>query len=199
MHIGSNVIIWIKMKSVYLVLTHTGTSFSNLIRRHTGNTYNHISIALREDLEEMYSFGRLNPYIFFWGGFVIESPKKGTFKRFGKTIAKVLELPVTEEAYAIIENYIQQFIADKKTFGYNFLGILKARNNVNYQKSYRKFYCSQFVNYLLVCARVIPEYHFGNVVTPESFCTLENVTVRYEGLLKEYDISLFSAQNLLNS
>lgn len=186
------------MKNIYLVLTHTGTSFSKLIRRHTGNTYNHISISLREDLEEMYSFGRLNPYIFFWGGFVIESPRKGTFKRFNKTIAKVLELPVTDEAYAIIENYIQQFIADKKTFGYNFLGILKARNNVNYQKSYRKFYCSQFVNYLLVCARVIPELHFGNVVTPECFCSLENVTVRYEGLMREYDKDLFYAQNLLN-
>ena len=95
------------MKKIYLVLTHTGTSLSELIRRHTGNTYNHISIALREDLNEMYSFGRLNPYIFFWGGFVIENPKQGTFKRFKKTIAKVLELPISDESYAIIENCIQ--------------------------------------------------------------------------------------------
>lgn len=30
----------------------------------------------------MYSFGRLNPYNPFWGGFVHESIDKGTFKRF---------------------------------------------------------------------------------------------------------------------
>ena len=186
------------MKKIYLILTHTGTSFSELIRRHTGNTYNHISIALNSDLEEMYSFGRLNPYIFFWGGFVIENPKKGTFKRFSKTIAKVLELPVSDESYSIIETYIKQFIADKKTFGYNFLGILKAKNNVNYQKSYRKFYCSQFVNYLLVCAHVIPENHFGPVVKPQDFCTLENAIVRYEGLIREYDHhEVFTARNIL--
>ena len=185
------------MKKVYLVLTHTNTMFSKLIKRHTGHTYNHISIALKEDLSEMYSFGRINPYIFFWGGFVVESPKFGTFKRFRNTIAKVLELSVDDEAYGIIEYYINQFIADKKTFGYNFRGVLKAKNNVNYQKTYRKFYCSQFVNYLLVCAHVIPEYHFGAIVKPEDFCTLENAKVIYEGLLREYNAELIHSANLL--
>ena len=174
------------MKKVYLVLTHTGTAFSNLIRKHTGNTYNHISIAFKEDLSEMYSFGRINAYVFFYGGFVIESPHYGTFKRFKKTIARVLELPVEDDAYEIIKSYIDQFIKDKKTFGYNFLGVLKAKNNVNYQKNYRKFYCSQFVNYLLVCAHVITENQFGHVVTPEDFCKLENATMIYEGLLQAY-------------
>ena len=185
------------MKKIYLVMTHTGTSFSQMIRRHTGHTYNHISISLKEDLSEMYSFGRLNPYIFFWGGFVIESPKKGTFKRFFKTIAKVLEVPVDDESYSIIEYYINQFIADKKTFGYNFLGILKAMNNVNYQKSYRKFYCSQFVNYLLVCAHVVPENYFGSIVKPEDFCRIQSAKVLYEGLLREYNAEIFHSLNLL--
>ena len=36
------------------------------------------------DLERMYSFGRRHPYNPFWGGFVIESPRTGTFKRFPK-------------------------------------------------------------------------------------------------------------------
>ena len=186
------------MKKIYLVLTHTGTSFSEMIRKHTGNTYNHISIALKEDLSEMYSFGRLNPYIFFWGGFVIENPKKGTFKRFYKTIAKVLELSVSDEAYSIIESYINQFIAEKKSFRYNIRGIFKARNNVNYQKTYRKFYCSQFVNYLLVCAHVIPENFFGSIVKPEAFCTIENTKVIYEGLIREYNAEVFHSLNLLD-
>ena len=179
-------------------MTHTGTSFANIIRKHTGNTYNHISIALNENLSEMYSFGRLNPYIFFWGGFVIENPRKGTFKRFHRTIARVLEVPIEDDAYSIIESYINQFINDKKHFKYNIRGIFKAKNNVNYQKTYRKFYCSQFVNYLLVCAHVVPENYFGSIVTPEAFCTIPNATIRYEGLLREYDPEVFHSLNILN-
>ena len=167
-------------------MTHTGTSFSKIIRKHTGNTYNHISLAMREDLSEMYSFGRRNPYIFFYGGFVIESPNRGTFKRFKQTIAKVYELEVEDAAFSIIQDCLSRFIAEKKHFGYNFRGILKARKNIDYQKTYRRFYCSQFVNYLLVCAHIIPKGYFGNIVTPEDFASISGVRLLYEGLLREY-------------
>ena len=176
------------MKKIYLVLTHTGTSFSNLIKKHTGNTYNHVSIALKEDLTEMYSFGRINPYIFFYGGFVVEGLRHGTFKRFHKTIAKVLELEVEDASYAIINNYIEHFLREKSSFGYNFLGVLKARKNINYQPSYRKFYCSQFVNYLLVCAHVIPEKYFGEVAHPEDFDKIEGAKPIFEGVLQDYTL-----------
>lgn len=175
------------MKKIYLVMTHTGSVISNLIRKHTGNMYNHISISLKEDLSEMYSFGRRHPYVFFYGGFVIETPRGGTFKRFKHTIANVLELSVPDEAYSIISDCLDRFIAERKRFKYNILGILKARKNINYQKSYRKFYCSQFVKYLLVCAHIIPEDFFGEVVKPQAFAEIEGATVIYEGLLREYD------------
>ena len=174
------------MEKIYLVLTNTGTFVSNLIRKHTGDIYNHVSIGLKRDLGEMYSFGRLNPYVFFYGGFVVESPNRGTFKRFGKTVARVYELPVEDNAYAIIEDCIARFIAEKGRFGYNFRGILKARKNVNYQKTYRRFYCSQFVNYLLVCSHVISEKEFEGVVTPEKLSKIKGMNLIYEGLLREY-------------
>ena len=174
------------MKKIYLILTNTGTFVSNLIRKHTGDTYNHVSIGLKRDLSEMYSFGRLNPYIFFYGGFVVESPHRGTFKRFSKTVARVYELSVEDRAYSIIEECINRFVAEKRRVGYNFRGIMKARKNVNYQKTYRRFYCSQFVNYLLVCAHVIPENQFEGVVTPEKLSLIDGLNRIYEGLLREY-------------
>ena len=176
------------MKKIYLVMTDTGTTISKIIRRHTGNTYNHISISLREDLSVMYSFGRRNPYLFFFGGFVIEGPTHGTFKRFQKTTAKVYELEVSDHAFSIISDCIAGFITDKKRFGYNFRGIWKARKKIDYQKSYRRFYCSQFVNYLLVCAHVIPERYFGAIVTPEAFGSIEGAKVIYEGRYHEYAV-----------
>ena len=49
-------------KKIYIVLTYSGTILSRIIRAYTGDEYSHVSIALDKDLEEMYSFGRLNPY-----------------------------------------------------------------------------------------------------------------------------------------
>ena len=175
------------MKKIYLVLTHTGTFVAKLIRKHTGHTYNHISISIKEDLSEMYSFGRRNPYVFFYGGFVVESPKRGTFKRFKQTISEVLELCVSDESFTVISDYIQRFTSEKKRFKYNILGIFKARKNIDYQKTYRKFYCSQFVKYLLVCAHIVPEDYFEEVVTPEDFKKIEGLRVIYRGLLRDYD------------
>ncbi len=54
------------------MLTFTGTILSRVVKLYTKKEYSHVSIALDENLEEMYSFGRLNPYIAFIGGFVRE-------------------------------------------------------------------------------------------------------------------------------
>ena len=86
-------------KKVYIVLSQTGTILSRILKLVTRAPYNHSSIALTEDLEVMYSFGRLNPYNPFRGGFVQESAHFGTFKRFKNTRVMVVEADVTEQAY----------------------------------------------------------------------------------------------------
>ena len=129
------------MKKVYIVLAHTGTILSRIIRMWTGDEYTHASIALDEELNEMYSFGRKNAYIAFIGGFVREGIKFGTFKRFYKSEIGVYELEVTDEQYDKVcetiknikehkDNYVQVLrlsIADlKKTYHGAALGWLWA-------------------------------------------------------------------------
>ena len=169
-------------------MTQTGTPFSKIIKRYTGNTYNHISLALHEDLSEMYSFGRRNAYIFFYGGFVIENPTQGTFKRFKGTIAKILSLSVDENAYENLIDCLGEFLTQRRRFHYNFRGILKARKKIDYQKNPRCFYCSQFVKYLLEKAEIIPKNLLGEVAAPEDFASIEGAKIIYEGLLREYRI-----------
>ncbi|MFR7463045.1 MAG: tyrosine-type recombinase/integrase [Clostridia bacterium] len=60
------------MKKIYIVLTHTGTTLSKIIKTYTKDEFSHVSIALDNKLQEMYSFGRLHPYNPFWGGDEIE-------------------------------------------------------------------------------------------------------------------------------
>ena len=67
-----------------------------------------------ENLEEMYSFGRLNPYNPFWGGFVHESIKNGTFKRFKNTRTEIYSLNIENEQYERLENIIKHFNAYKQ-------------------------------------------------------------------------------------
>lgn len=85
-----------KMKKIYIVLTYTGTILSKIIKLYTKKEYSHVSIALDQDLKYMYSFGRLNPYNAFIGGFVHEEIDKGTFKRFKNTKSLVYDINVTD-------------------------------------------------------------------------------------------------------
>ena len=88
-------------KQLYIVISQTGTLLSRILKALTGAEYNHASISLSEDLEEMYSFGRRYPYNPFWGGFVMESPHAGTFRRFSNTKVLVLSVTVSEEQYEV--------------------------------------------------------------------------------------------------
>lgn len=69
------------MRKVYIVLTYTGTILSRIVKMYTRREYSHVSIAFDEDLKEMYSFGRLNPYNPFIGGFVYERIDRGLLKK----------------------------------------------------------------------------------------------------------------------
>ena len=64
---------------------------SIIIRSLTGAEYSHVSLSLDKKLNKMYSFGRLNPYNPFIGGFVHEGINIGTFKRFKNTKTKIEE------------------------------------------------------------------------------------------------------------
>lgn len=69
-------------KNIYVLLTDTGTMFTKLIKRITAAPYNHASLALDENLNEVFSFGRKcanNPWV---GGFVEEDVYEGTFRHF---------------------------------------------------------------------------------------------------------------------
>ena len=97
------------MKKIYLVLTHTGTTLSTIIKCYTKDEFSHISIALDEELNEMYSFGRLHANNPFIGGFVHESIDFGTFKRFKNTQTEIYSLEIDNNKYEDISNEINAF------------------------------------------------------------------------------------------
>ena len=132
------------MKSIYIVVTHTGTWLSRIIKWCTGGNYTHVSLSLDADLKELYSFGRKRPYNPFIAGFVIESIESDFYKRFHNTRCKIFRMESSDENYERLKERIQYFIEHKETFKYNFLGLITYL--IRYPLHRRNaFFCSQFV------------------------------------------------------
>ena len=172
-------------KSIYVVLSQTGTMFSKALKFFTHAEYNHASISLTPTLETMYSFGRLNPYNPFIGGFVEEGKNVGTFKRFYKTKTMVMEFKVSEEKYNSIKYFIEYFKDHKKEFHYNYLGVLFACFK-KHHTSRKRFYCSEFVKTCLETFEVENAEELPSIIKPIDFLKLDNKNIVYQGYLQNY-------------
>lgn len=171
------------MKKIYIILTHTGTNLSKLIKSYTKDEFSHVSIALDPELKQMYSFGRLNPYNPFWAGFVHEKIEDGTFKRFYMTKTRVYSLEVTEEQYQIIKNKIQEIEKEKEQYTFNILGLFAAgfHKKIEMKKS---FYCAEFVKHVMDQAKI--ETGLPEIARPEDFKKIKNLQEVYSGFLRKY-------------
>lgn len=172
------------MKKIYIILTYTGTILSKIVKIYTRREYSHVSISLNEDLTKMYSFGRINPYNPFSGGFVHEEIDKGTFKRFKKTKTKIYSLEISEEKYEKLESIIEQMKAKKNLYKFNVIGLLGILLNVKIKRE-KYFYCAEFVKYVLEQSQVL---ELPDLVKPEDFEKVSGISEIYRGVLREYRI-----------
>lgn len=170
------------MKKIYIVLTYTGTILAKIVKVYTRREFSHVSIALDEDLTEMYSFGRLNPYNPFLGGFVQEGVGKGTFKRFKKTKARVYSLQVNDDQYDKVVQVIRDIQDNKLDYNFNILGLIGVILHYKVKRE-RYFYCAEFVKYVLEESNICT---LPDIVKPEDFKEIDNLNVVYTGQLREY-------------
>lgn len=175
------------MKKIYIILTHTGTILSQIIKKYTKDEFSHISISLNKELTEMYSFGRLHPYNPVWGGFVHEYINKGTYRRFFKTRAKVYELEVTNEQYEKVKENICKIKSENenKKYKFNITGLFA----VGFHKTIKRehsFYCAEFVKYVMENSNI--NLDLPDPIKPEDFKKIEGLKEIYRGLLRKYNI-----------
>lgn len=173
------------MKKIYIVLTHTGTMLSRLIRSYTKDEFSHVSISLDKELKEMYSFGRLHPYNPFWGGFVHEGIDFGTFKRFKLTQTKIYSLEVEDDKYQKIKGLINYIKNNKQLHKFNVIGLFAVgfHKKIKFEDS---FYCAEFVKYVIETSGV--RTNLPDMIKPEDFKKLENIKLVYKGELRKYNI-----------
>lgn len=173
------------MKKIYIVLTYTGTVLARIVRFYTKKQFSHVSISLDKELNEMYSFGRLNAYIPFIGGFVKESPKYGTFKRFHNTISKIYSLDVSDETYDLIKNNIEEIRNDSEDYRFNTIGLFAVALKLKVKRN-KCFYCAEFIKYLFENSNL--EIDLPKLVKPDDFSKIAGSKEIYSGFLRKYNI-----------
>jgi hypothetical protein len=172
-------------KQLYIVISQTGTLLSRVLKAVSGAEYNHASISLSKDLNKMYSFGRKHPYNPFWGGFVIESPNIGTFKRFSDTVVMVLGVSVTEKQHLELGNKLDKMWTQRWKYRYNTIGLCLAFFRIAWKRKYH-FYCSEFVGEVLISVGIDGcEKLQSSIIQPIHFLQLPH-TQLYCGKLSEY-------------
>jgi len=174
------------MQKLYIVLTFTGTALSRIIKIFTKNEFAHVSIALDDELNEMYSFGRLNPYNPFWGSFVQEGINIGTFKRFRNTSAEVYSIWVSDEQYEKARKIIAYYIENRQKYRFNFIGLACVGINKRITRKNR-FYCAEFVKHILKSVRITEANKLPKLIKPEDFKQMEGIRLEYKGLLRKYN------------
>lgn len=179
---------------LYILLTDTKSFISKGIKLYTRKQYSHVSIALDENLEELYSFGRLKPHNPLIGGFVREDIDNGTFNLFPNTECALYSINITTEQLKEVREVIHRFKYSYNKYGYNFLGVLGVIINKPINRKY-SYFCSQFVAEVLYDSGInIIDKEVG-LTLPDDFKSNENLRLIYEGSLHEYERSPSSVVN----
>ncbi len=170
------------MRNLYLIISQTGSILSRIISRATGDRYAHISLSLEDDLSEMYSFGRVYAYTPLIGGFVRESLTFGTMKRFHRAQVIVLRIPVEDEKWKEIHEYISTMYKNRKMYHYSFRGAFKAWHGIPFHRE-NYYYCSEFIKETLEKFSLVDDDEYGEVVRPDEFLRLRRAEEIYRGRL----------------
>lgn len=172
------------MKKIYLILSHSNTIPSKIVKIFTKYNYSHISIALKKDISTMYSFGRKkynNPFI---GGFIIEKRDGLFYKKFNKTKCVVLEIDISNKQYNKLISILRIYKDNINIYKYDFLGTALNVFKINYKRENYSV-CSEFVGNLLEECDI---YNFNKkYIRPKDFMLIPNKKIIYEGLLLNYE------------
>ena len=181
-------------KSVYILLTDCGTLLTKTIKQYTAAPYNHVSLSLDIELNELYSFGRKVPRNPLYGGFVKEDVYCGTYRYFPNTKCVVFKLRVTDDQWARIKQVIRFFRETEHLYSYNLIGLFGIV--VNHPVELRNaYFCTQFVAEVLKRSGVQLWDKPSALVTPNDFLQHPAFQTIYEGKL--YDYPLLQVEKLL--
>lgn len=112
-------------KYIYVLFSATPYRMGRMIRFVTGEAYNHVAIALEEDLTKLYAFARRYYHTPFYGGFVTERPYR--YHHNGSTAQiRLYRLPVSDAQWQQLHRRLSHMSAQPEHYLYNHLSAAAA-------------------------------------------------------------------------
>ena len=168
------------MKKIYVILLHTNTIPSKLVRFFTRYKYSHVAISLSSNCDILYSFGRKKIDSIFNGGFVIQKKQDDFFKKFNKTICTIYEIDVNTEQLHTIKEILNDMELNSLKYKYDFIGIVPRFFGIPIVIKNR-YVCSYFVSEVLEKAQI---YKFNKkvcLIKPKHFENVKGSRKIYSG------------------
>ncbi|MCG7406042.1 hypothetical protein MH117_01320 [Paenibacillus sp. ACRRX] len=181
-----------EQKRIYVLLTDTGTLFSQVIKMYTRHPMNHASVALDESLNEVFSFGRKDPVNPFVGGFVRERVMGDLIRsQSRRTRCALYSCTVSLEVYNRFRSRIQDIERNEHHYKYNFLGLLGIALRIPIARK-NAYFCSQFIAALFQECGLRLMSKEAEMVTPDDFRHCQALKLEFMGDLKDV-VSSFDA------
>ena len=173
-----------KNRSVYVVVTRTGTNVARAIRVFSRMPYSHVSLSADASLHQLYSFCRNYKPIPLPATFNTEIIGEGTLGKFDTIPCEIYEIRLTEEQYAHFQLIINYFCDHRKQYSYSILGLIMVKLQIK-RNLERKFVCSQFVAHVLKECGVTLEKP-PCLYSPDDLRYLPDAKLIYRGELNRY-------------
>ena len=165
-------------RTIYILLTRSGTWFSRLIHFATRDDYTHASIGLDGPAGPFYSFARKHEHFALPAGLVEE---RVTVSRQADPCC-LYELRVSEETYAQLRRRLSGMYRQREEYHYNLLGALSCGLNLPLARR-RHYFCSQFVADLLAQCGAVALPKPPALLRPADFCSLRGLRPVHRGVL----------------
>ena len=172
------------MKTIYIMLTRTGSMVSKIVSFFTKTKYTHASLAFDEDLVELYSSGRKKGMKMFPAGPTKESLYRGFFGVKPFVPCAIYELPVSEEVYEKAKQEIKFFIEHIDEYKFSALGIIACKLNIAWERK-NKYFCSQFVAEILTRSGAVEFGKPNCLIHPRDYQKLKCLNKIYEGTIAD--------------
>ena len=165
-------------RTVYILLTRSGTWFSRLIYLATHDSYTHASIGLDGPDGPFYSFARKHRCFALPAGLVEEQ-----VTIYRQTVPCCLyELNISEDRYCRLRRQLDAMYAQRNEYHYSVLGTFACYFNLSLPRR-RHFFCSQFVAGLLADCGAAELSKPPTLIRPVDLCGVKGLKPVHQGVL----------------
>ena len=172
------------MRTIYVVLTKSGTYLSKFIHIITRANYTHASMSFEDELQPLYSFSRFQAFPPLPAGLNNESLDNGVYKKYSHIPCAVYKIDVDEKTYQKAKGEVEEMLKNADYYRFNILGLALCGCRIPLTRK-RYYFCSQFVSHILETANVIELPHRPSLMRPSDYTKIEDLECVFEGKLNE--------------